>query len=209
MRTGEGGVASPYELNVTWWSALNDAAPGEDLGRQVDRFVAARAVALSLRGVPGIYLPSFFGSRNDLDAVQRDGQARSINRSALREEWLFDQFSDPASIPSRTASRFIDLLGIRAAEPAFHPSAPQRVLRLDPRLLALVRTPREGRGSPIVAIVDVSGEAVEARLRLDDTGLAAGPLADLVSGEAVPSERGEVVLRLRPYQVVWLKGTGA
>jgi sucrose phosphorylase len=208
MRTGEGGVASPYELNVTWWSALNDAAPGEDLGRQVDRFVAARAIALSLRGVPGIYLLSFFGSRNDLDAVQRDGQARSINRSALREEWLFDQFSDPASIPSRTASRFIDLLGLRAAEPAFHPAARQDVLRLDPRLLVLVRTPTEGRGGAVVAIVDVSGEAVETRLSLAGTGLPEGPLVDLVSGVAVPSERGEVALRLRPYQVVWLKGAG-
>lgn len=209
MRTGEGGVASPYELNVTWWSALNDANPSEDLERQVDRFVAARAIALSLRGVPGIYLLSFFGARNDLEAVQRDAQARSINRSALREEWLFDQFADPTSIPSRTASRFIDLLDRRAAEPAFHPGAPQRVLRLDPRLLAVVRTPRDGRGSPVVAIVEVSGEAVETRLRLDGTGLPEGPLADLVSGEAVPSGRGEVVLRLRPYQVVWLRSSAA
>lgn len=205
MRTGEGGAPSPYELNVTWWSALNDASPAEPLERQVDRFVAARAIALSLRGVPGIYLLSFFGARNDLEAVQRDGQARSINRSALREEWLFDQFSDPASIPSRTASRFIDLLGARAAEPAFHPGAPQRVLRLDPRLFALVRTPRDGGGSPVVVLVDVSGEAVEARLPLGGTGLGEGPLVDLVGGGELRPEGGVVTLKLRPYQVAWLR----
>jgi len=208
MRTGEGGAASPYELNVTWWSALNDAEAGEPIGRRVDRFVATRAIALALRGVPGIYLLSFFGARNDLDAVKRDGQARSINRSALREEWLFDQFSDPESIPSRTASRFIDLLDRRAAEPAFHPAAPQRVLRLDPRLLALARTP-VGGGFAVVAIVDVSGSAVETRLRLSEAGLAEGELVDLVSGERVPSAGGEVLLRLRPYQVVWLRGPAA
>jgi sucrose phosphorylase len=205
MRTGEGGLPSPYELNVTWWSALNDASPGEDLERQVDRFVAARAIALSLRGVPGIYLLSFFGARNDLEAVRRDGQARSINRSALREEWLFDQFADPSSVPSRTASRFIDLLSSRAAEPAFHPAAPQRVLQLDPRLFAVARVPRGG-GAAVVAVVEVSGSEVAVRLRREDAGLARGPLVDLVSGEGFPDGGGEVVLRLRPYQVVWLRG---
>ena len=208
MRTGEKGSAIPYELNVTWWSALNDAIPDEGSERQVDRFVASRAIALALRGVPGIYLLSFFGPRNDLEAVKRDGQARSINRSALREDWLFDQFSDPTSIPSRTASRFIDLLGHRAAEPAFHPAVPQRVLRLDPRLFALARIPLTG-GSAVAVVVEVSGSAVETRLRLADAGLVSGPLLDLVSGEAFPSDGGEVVLRLRPYQVLWLRGPAA
>ena len=208
MRTGEGGAAIPYELNVTWWSALNDAGSGEEAERQVDRFVASRAVALALRGVPGIYLLSFFGARNDLEAVRRDGQARSINRSALREEWLFEQFSDPTSIPSRTASRFIDLLARRAAEPAFHPAAPQKILRLDARLFALARTPLGG-GAAVVAVAEVSGSDVRTRFRLSDAGLAGGPLVDLVSGKEVPSDGREVTLDLRPYQVVWLRGPSA
>jgi len=205
MRTSEGGAETPYELNVTWWSALNDAEADEPLERKVDRFVASRAIALALRGVPGIYLLSFFGARNDLDAVRRDGQARSINRSAIREEWLFDQFSDPSSIPSRTASRFIDLLGLRAAEPAFHPASPQGVLRLDPRLFAIVRTPRAG-GAPVVVVVEVSGSEVAARLSLADAGLADGPLVELVTGAELASFAGVVPLRVRPYQVLWLRG---
>jgi sucrose phosphorylase len=205
MRTGEGGAATPYELNVTWWSALNDADAGDDVARKVDRFVASRAIALSLRGVPGIYLLSFFGARNDLDAVRRDGQARSINRSAVREEWLFDQFADPSSIPSRTASRFIDLLGLRAAEPAFHPASLQRVLRLHPRVFAVARTPR-GEGASVVAIVEVSGAELEVRLSIAEAGLADGPLVDLVGGLVHGAVGGEVSLRLRPYQVLWLRG---
>lgn len=204
MKTGEGGVATPYDLNITWWSALNDAAAGQDLERQGDRLVAARAIALLLRGVPGIYLPSFFGARNELEAVWRDGQARSINRSVIREEWLFDQFADASSIPLRTASLFIDLLGRRAAEPAFHPAVPQRVLRLDPRLLALARVPA-GAGAPVLAIVEVSGSIVEMRLRPAHAGLPEGPLVDLVSGEAIPRDGGETGLRLRPDYVAWLR----
>lgn len=208
MRTGEGGAAVPYELNVTWWSALNEGRCEEPLERQVDRFVASRAIALALRGVPGIYLLSFFGARNDLEAVRRDGQARSINRAAIREEWLFDQFADPSSVPSRTASRFIDLLERRAAEPAFHPAAPQRVLRLDPRLFALVRTARGG-GSAVLAVTEVSGAPVEARVRLAETGLADAPFVDLVTGRELRPEGGEIVLRLSPYQVAWLRGRPA
>ncbi len=208
MRTGEGGDAVPYEMNVTWWSALNEGRGAEPLERQVDRFVASRAIALALRGVPGIYLLSFFGARNDLEAVRRDGQARSINRAAIREEWLFDQFADPSSVPSRTASRFIDLLERRATEPAFHPAAPQRVLRLDPRLFAVVRTARGG-GSAVLAVTEVSGAPVEARLRVDEAGLADAPLVDLVSGAEVRPERGGLVLRLAPYQVAWLRGAAA
>ena len=208
MRTGEGGEAVPYELNVTWWSALNEGRGEEPLERQVDRFVASRAIALALRGVPGIYLLSFFGARNDLEAVRRDGQARSINRAAIREEWLFDQFADPSSVPSRTASRFIDLLDRRAAEPAFHPAAPQRVLRLDPRLFAVVRTARDG-ASAVLAVADVSGEPVEASVRLAEAGLADAPLVDLASGAELRPGGGALALRLRPYQVAWLRGPAA
>ena len=207
MRTGEGGVPTPYELNVTWWSALNDAEGREDLDRKVDRFVASRAIALSLRGVPGIYLLSFFGARNDLEAVERERQARSINRAAVREDWLFTQFADPASVPTRTAARFIDLLSLRAAEPAFHPAAAQRVLRLDPRLFALVRAPRGG-GAAVAAIVEVSGSEVETRLSLAEAGLEGGRLLDLVSGGDVATSAGEALLRLRPYQVLWLRAAG-
>jgi hypothetical protein len=190
MRTGESGAPSPYELNVTWWSALNDAEEGEPLERKVDRFLASRAIALSLRGVPGIYLLSFFGARNDLDAVKRDGQARSINRSAMREEWLFDQFSDPfrpvadgepLHRPPRTP-------GGRAGLP---PGGGAAAARLDPRLFALVRTPRRD-GAPIVVVVDVSGTEVETTVDLADAGLAATELVDLVSGRTFPSDRGAV-----------------
>ena len=208
MRTGEGGEAVPYELNVTWWSALNEGRGDEPLERQVDRFVASRAIALALRGVPGIYLLSFFGARNDLEAVRRDGQARSINRAAIREEWLFDQFADPSSVPSRTASRFIDLLERRAAEAAFHPAAPQRVLRLDPRLFAVVRTARDG-GAAVLAVTEVSGAPVEARLRLAEAGLADAPFVDLVTGAELRPAGGELLLRLAPYQVAWLRGPAA
>src|SRR5204862_7737954 len=139
MKSNGDGTESPYELNTTWWSALNREGAGETVDLQVDRLIASRSIGLALRGVPGIYLPSLFGARNDLAAVEREGVKRSINRSSLKEESLFDAFAEPGSLPARIASRFIALLEKRTADAAFHPNAPQTVLDLDPRIFALAR----------------------------------------------------------------------
>jgi len=49
------GRQSPYELNINYFDALSDPAGDEPLALQVDRFMAAQAIMLSLRGLPGIY----------------------------------------------------------------------------------------------------------------------------------------------------------
>ncbi len=202
MRTLEDGSESPYELNVTWYSALNRDEDGEPLDLQIDRFIASRAVALVLAGVPGVYLPSLFGSRNDVDAVYRDGSKRSINRAAVKEARLLEAFGDERSLPARIASRFVDLLERRAGEPAFHPHAPQEVADLDRRVFAVRRTAQDGT-SAVLALVNVSAEAVE--LDVPTRLMPAGDgVFDLVSGaRAAPGSR----LALRPYQVLWLRGT--
>ncbi len=51
------GSRSPYELNITWYDALNDPArPAAAL--DVARFLASQAIMLALAGVPGIYVHS-------------------------------------------------------------------------------------------------------------------------------------------------------
>ena len=59
------GSKSPYEMNIVYFDAVNDPAAGESLETQVNRFMVAQAIMLSLAGVPGIYFHSLFGSRND------------------------------------------------------------------------------------------------------------------------------------------------
>jgi len=57
-KTGKDGQEEPYEINITWFSALNQVESDEDPVLQVKRFVASRLIALVLKGVPGIYLHS-------------------------------------------------------------------------------------------------------------------------------------------------------
>jgi glucosylglycerate phosphorylase len=196
MKSNGDGTESPYELNTTWWNALNREGEDEPLALQVDRFIASRAIGLALRGVPGIYLPSLFGARNDVEAVRRDGVKRSINRSAMREDDLFDAFAEPGSLPSRIASRFIAMLEKRTSETAFHPNGAQRVLQLDRRVFALLRT-APGGGSTVLCLVNVSGERVPLLLE----NVLAGRLHDVLSGRSIDAGS----LDLGPYETLWLK----
>ena len=58
-KTDQDGNEAPYEINITWFSALNREDDPGDIDYQVRKFIASRAIALVLQGVPGIYLHSF------------------------------------------------------------------------------------------------------------------------------------------------------
>ena len=204
MKTNSDGTESPYELNITWFSALNREGSGEDIDLQVDRFIASRTVALVLRGVPAIYLPSMFGSRNDVEAVYRDGCRRSINRTAIHERRLFEVFGNTDSIPVRIARKYVDLLEIRVAEPAFHPDGSQRVMNLDPGLFSLMRVAPDG-GSRVLSLINVTEREVPVDVPLADLDTGDGGLRDLVTGDIMQPEGGTLRLTLKPYQVIWLK----
>jgi glucosylglycerate phosphorylase len=57
------GTLSPYELNITWYSAINREDSDESEALQIKRFIASRSIAMVMMGVPGVYLPSLFGSK--------------------------------------------------------------------------------------------------------------------------------------------------
>jgi len=82
------GTQSPYEMNINYFDALSDPNGKEPLDLQVERFLAAQAIMLSLVGVPGIYFHSLFGSRGWLEGVRQTGHNRTINREKLQFDKL-------------------------------------------------------------------------------------------------------------------------
>ncbi len=201
-RSDGAGREKPYELNVTWYSALNPEGGSEDLDLQVARFVASRSIALALAGVPGIYLPSLFGSKNDIEAVQAGGGARAINRDTLDLPALEALLADEETWVARVAARFGRIIRTRIATPAFHPGAAQQVLPSDPRVFALLRTPREGE--PVVALTNVSGDGLELALPTPEPEIEARQWRDLLSGRTVDAAEKGLAVRLAPYEVLWL-----
>src|SRR3990172_3087546 len=135
----------PYELNVSYFDALTPAQEFEvDRRRAVNRFIAANAIMLSLRGVPGVYFHSLFGSRNDVAGAERTGSLRSINREKLSLGDLRRALSDRGSLRSQVFASFSRLLRLRRAHPAFSPFGSEQILDLGPHAFGVLRGATEG-----------------------------------------------------------------
>ncbi len=190
------GTQAPYELNLTWYDALND--PARPTPHDIPRFLASQVIMLSLAGVPGIYVHSLFGSRNCLPCYERTGQPRSLNREKFAYPDLRARLADPQSREARILRAMRHLLEQRATQAAFHPQAPQAVLDLGPALFAL------RRGSPdqlLYVVVNLSDRPQEARIPLEK---AAPYWRDLISGATFSTGSQGLALTLKPYQALWL-----
>lgn len=195
--TGDGGE-SPYELNITWYSALNKEGADESQDLQVDRYLASRAIALVLRGVPGVYLPGLFGAKNDTAAVLAGREKRSINRKTLDEPALVALLQDRDSWVHQVATRLRRLARRRIATPAFHPNSPQSVLEAGPGVFAVLR----GEAAPVLALVNVTAVDQPVSLPVGRIPGFSGPCRDLLSRRTT-TVRESLDLVLRPYEVVW------
>ncbi len=197
-RSGPDGNKSVYELNITLFDMLTD--PGEaDLEKSVARFMASQAIMLSLAGVPAIYALSLFGAPNNQGEVENTGRARSINRQKYVLSDLEQALADPSSRAARVFSAYRQLLKARKDHPAFHPLASQQVLKLDSRIVAVLRTAGEGRES-VLCLINVAAEPVE--LQVEDSLLGPRGRVDLLTGTPYRSGR----LALDPFQTLWLSG---
>lgn len=200
---GDGG-ASPYELNVTWYSALNREDDGESTDFQIKRFLASRSIAMVLRGVPGIYLPSLFGSKNDADAVVKEGKTRSINRKTFDRESLFKRLKNKNTTTHLVSRRFGEMIEKRIGEKAFHPNAAQRVLDISDSLFTVLRTSVDGK-EDILCITNITSLDQKAKLNIHDVGLKGKAWTDILSNTGYVSNNRVLLLDLGPYDVLWLK----
>ncbi|MBI5300492.1 MAG: sugar phosphorylase [Chloroflexi bacterium] len=194
------GMTSPYELNINLFDALNDPHAGESRETQMQRFIAAQAIMLSLVGVPGIYFHSLFGSRGWQAGVSETGHPRAINREKLERAPLERELGDPGSRRSQVFARYARLLRARTAHPAFDPHGAMRVLDLGASVFAVQRT--ASNGATVIALYNVCNRVVGVRL---DWTRAFGDKSARVIDLITRAEIGDgTLLSLQPYQALWL-----
>lgn len=198
------GTVSPYELNATWYSALNREDCGEGSELKIDRFLASRSIALIMMGVPGIYLHGLFGSKNDADAVLEDGQTRSINRRTIDRESVYRGLADDTSSMYKIAFNMGEMIEKRIGEKAFHPNAPQRILPVSDAVFALVRTSVNGEET-ILCMTNITSQPQKLKIDSSNVGLTGNLWNDVLSGDSFSSENGVLFLDLKPYHILWLK----
>ena len=122
------GTTSPYELNISYFDALSSPTAEESLHTQVARFLAAHSIVFALRGLPGIYFHSLFGSRGDRKGAEESGIPRRINRKKLEVASLEAELDQPDSLRAQVFAGMQSMLAARASHPAFNPFAEQEIL---------------------------------------------------------------------------------
>ena len=193
----------PYEINTTWWSAINMDNSNEDISFQVKRFVASRSIALVLRGVPAIYFHGLIGTSNDIDTVLLSKANRDINRRIVDEEELTAFLKDPNSTLSHIRNQLIRILEIRVGYGAFHPNGEQKVLMVSPQVFAVLRTSPDGE-QHILTMTNVTNSVVKINISLNEVDLDWKNWYDLVGKRGWRAKGKRLTVFLQPYDVVWL-----
>ena len=190
-RNSDGSI-SPYELNLNYFDAVNDPRRQEPADLPLRRFLVSQAIPLALIGVPGLYIHSLLGSRNDSAGVQATGRARSINREQLELAQIRQELATPQSLRSRVFAELKRWLLLRSRQSAFHPDATQRVLDFGPALFAVERR-NERTGQRLVALHNLRETGCRVPVQCG--------CRDLLTGER--DTTGE--MGMAPYQVRWLE----
>lgn len=202
-KTNSDGSKSVYELNITLFDALNNPVQ-ENPDLDVKRFLASQAIMLSLAGVPGIYIHSLFGSRNCISCVKDTGRARSINREKFDYNKLRSRLDNHENIHTKVFLGYKELIKIRRNQPAFHPGAPQRVLKSNQHVFTILRSDLNQR-THILCLVNVSSEDQEVMIELIPLGIPnANSFLDLLDDKSYASDKGQITLVMEAFQIMWL-----
>lgn len=146
-RTGPDGRPIPYELNCTWFDLM---AAGVSEDAAVARHTGSLAIQLALQGIPGIYVHSLFGSRNDHRLFAETGRARSLNRRKFRDIERLEAALRGDTVAARVFGSLRRLVEQRTADPAFHPDAPQRILDVPDGLFGVEREAADGATTRVI-----------------------------------------------------------
>ena len=213
-RTAENGRDEPYEINTTWFSALNLDSSNEDITLQIKRFVASRSIALVLRGVPGIYLHGLIGTTNDVDTVLRTNSKRDINRQILEETELYEALNRQNSKLSQLSLYLGRILEIRVRQRAFHPDGEQQILLFSPECFVVLRIAPNCE-EHILTLTNITNKVCQIEVPLSQLQLensnsltCATPddtyWYDLVGKRGWRVQEQKLTLVLQPYDIVWL-----
>jgi len=200
MRRTATGDLTPYEANISLYSAMAQTIGGGEDGLQVERFLCAHKIMLALEGMPAIYIHSLLGTENNREGMAHTGRARTINRHQWQADDLEAALADPERHHQYVFAEMKRLIQIRRQQSAFHPNATQYTLHFSDQIFAFWRESLD-RDQSIFALHNVSAERqlipmVELNL------IATESWSDLISGELY--EDLGAVLELPPYGCVWI-----
>ncbi|MBO1923284.1 sugar phosphorylase [Thiomicrorhabdus sp. 6S3-12] len=202
MKSNPDGSQSPYEINITYFSALREThnSNGPDQW-QVERFICSQNIMMCLQGVPAFYIHSLVATPNDHEGVEKTGRTRSINRRKWEYPYLQALIDSGRSSNAEVIKRLTRLLTLRKKHKAFDPNTPQQILDLGKEFFALWRAGDDVK-FPILAIHNLTSDIQMLDLS-QINGFNEHPVwVNLLDATMVESQSDKFVLQ--PYQSLWL-----
>ena len=194
------GDDQPYELNISWWSAMSNEG-SDNTVFQFERFLLSQLFTLSIKGVPAFYLPSVLASPNDIDSFRKTGQRRDLNREKFEANQLLDVLKNFDSPASKNISYLTHIVKVRSRLKAFHPEASMKCISTNIANCIILQ-----RG--------LDEDSVYVICNMSNKPLSISPLNQINSLELTPEKRlldnitgsyfNTDTFKLNPYQVVWL-----
>ncbi len=194
------GDDKPYELNISWWSAMEDS--GRDSNRfQFERFILSQLLVMALKGVPAFYLPALLASENDIKSFSMTGQRRDLNREKFKLEKLFSIFNNPESYPNKNLKYLRNAMDVRSELNQFHPSSEMECLSKGRSDIVVIK---RGKGpESVFAIHNMTENKIN--YQLNDNDLIGITDNDCNMRDFLESTKYNCKnINLDPFQVIWL-----
>jgi len=99
------GSFDAHQINCTYYSALNE---------NDDAYIMARAIQFFTPGIPQVYYVGLLAGKNDLQAVEKSGEMRAINRHNYSRQEI------EGASRQEVVQRLLKLIEFRNSHPAFN-----------------------------------------------------------------------------------------
>ncbi len=194
------GVDKPYELNISWWSAMEDSS--RDAKRfQYERFILSQLLVMALKGVPAFYLPALLASENDIKSFSMTGQRRDLNREKFKSENLLAVLNNPESNANKNLKYLCNAMDIRSKLKQFHPCSVMKCLSKGRSDIVVIK--RSKGHETVFAIHNMTENKIN--YQLNDEDLPKIIDNDFNTHDFLTSTKYNYKnISLDPFQVIWL-----
>jgi len=194
------GDDKPYELNISWWSAMEDSS--RDSNRfQFERFILTQLLVMALKGVPAFYLPALLASENDIKSFSMTGQRRDLNREKFKSENLLAVLNNPESNANKNLKYLRNAMDVRSELKQFHPCSEMKCLSKGRSDIVVIK--RSKGPESVFAIHNMTENKIN--YQLNDNDLPKIIDNDFNMRDFLTSNKYNWKnISLDPFQVIWL-----
>jgi len=194
------GDDKPYELNISWWSAMEDSS--RDGKRfQHERFILSQLLVMALKGVPAFYLPALLASENDIKSFSMTGQRRDLNREKFKSDNLLSVLNNPESNANKNLKYLRNAMDVRSELKQFHPCSEMKCLSKGRSDIVVIK--RSKGPESVFAIHNMTENKIN--YQLNDNDLPKIIDNDFNTHDFLTSTKYNCKnISLDPFQVIWL-----